>query len=179
MIVIADTSPVNYLVLIQAADLLPRLFGQVFIPPAVWKELNDADTPAPVRAWLAQAPCWLRVHPLQSLPNPELDFLDDGEREAIALAEELHADEILLDERIARKEAARRQLRFIGTLGILRRAAQLDLIDLPSTLARLQQTTFYADSDLIRSLLDEDVRRRKSMTDISDGFAPQSGGRSC
>jgi len=61
---------------------------------------------------------------------------------------------------MARKEAARHQLHFIGTLGILRRAAQLDLIDLPSTLARLQQTTFYASSDLIRSLLEEDAQRR-------------------
>jgi predicted nucleic acid-binding protein len=60
----------------------------------------------------------------------------------------------------ARKEAARRKLPFIGTLGILRRAARLDLIHLPSALAQLQQTTFYIDPDLIRSLLDEDARRR-------------------
>lgn len=86
--------------------------------------------------------------------------MDEGEREAIALAEELHAGEILVDELTARKEAARRQLPFIGTLGILRRAAQLDLIDLPSTLAGLQQTKFYVGAELIRSLLDEDARRR-------------------
>src|ERR1044071_4692604 len=101
MIVIADTSPINYLVLIHEAELLPRLFGHVFIPPAVWEELNDPDTPAPVRDWLTQAPSWLQVHPLHSPPDPELEYLDDGEREAIALAVELHADEL-----IARKEAA-------------------------------------------------------------------------
>jgi predicted nucleic acid-binding protein len=162
MIVIADTGPVNYLVLLHNADLLPRLFGQVFIPPAVWEELNDPDTPAPVRAWLAQNPAWLQIQPIHSSPDPQLDHLDDGEREAIALAEELHADEILLDELSARKEAARRQLPFIGTLGILRRAAQLDLIDLPSTLSQLQQTTFYVSADLIRSLLEEDAQRKRS-----------------
>ncbi|MBV9677784.1 MAG: DUF3368 domain-containing protein [Acidobacteriaceae bacterium] len=54
----------------------------------------------------------------------------------------------------------RRQLPFIGTLGILRRAAQLDLLDLPSTLAQLLETTFYVNPELIRSLLDEDARRR-------------------
>jgi predicted nucleic acid-binding protein len=161
MMVVADTSPVNYLALIHEADLLSRLFGQVLIPPAVWEELNDPDTPAPVRAWIAQAPPWIKVQPLRCPPDPKLDYLDDGEREAIALAEELHAAEILVDERIARKEAARRQLRFIGTLGVLRRAAQLDLIDLPATLSRLQQTTFYVSSDLIRSLFDEDANRRK------------------
>jgi hypothetical protein len=54
---------------------------------------------------------------------------------------------------------------FIGTLGILRRAAQLDLIDLPSTLARPQQTTFYIDPEVIRSLLDEDAQRRNRKAD--------------
>lgn len=160
MIVIADATPVNYLVLIEKADLLPRLFGQVLIPPAVFDELKDPETPTPVRAWLANTPSWLHVQPLHSQPDPELDYLDEGEREAIALAEELKADQLLLDESDARKEAARRNLRFIGTLGILRRAAQLDLIDLPSTLARLQETTFYVDPKLIRRLLEEDAQRK-------------------
>jgi predicted nucleic acid-binding protein len=150
MIVIADTTPLNYLVLIDAAHLLPRLFGQVFIPPAVWDELNDPDTPARVRTWLSQPPTWLRVQPLLSAPDPSLEDLDDGERQAIALAIELHADQILVDELSARQEAARRQLPFIGTLGILRRAAQLGWIDLPAALSRLQQTTFFVSPDLIR-----------------------------
>lgn len=87
--------------------------------------------------------------------------MNAGEREAIALAEELKADQILLDEMDARKEAARRKLSFISTLGILRRAAQLDLVDLPLMLARLQQTTFYIRSEVIQSLLDEDAERKK------------------
>lgn len=163
MIVIADTTPVNYLVLIEAADLLPRLFGQVLVPPAVFAELKDPATPLPVRAWLASGPAWLQVHTLRSSPDPELDYLDAGEREAIALAEELKADHLLVDESDARKEAARRKLPFIGTLGILRRAAQLELIDLPSALTRLQQTTFYVGPEVIRSLLDEDAERKKRL----------------
>lgn len=160
MIVIADTGPVNYLVIIQHADLLPRLFGQVFVPSAVWDELNDPDSPAVVRTWLAQCPSWLQVRTLQSPPDLHSSDLDQGEREAIALAEELHADEILVDELSARKEASRRKLSFIGTLGILRRAARLDMIDLPSALAQLQQTSFYVSAELIQSLLDEESRRR-------------------
>jgi predicted nucleic acid-binding protein len=108
MIVIADTTPVNYLVLIQAVEVLPRLFGQVLIPPAVFAELKDMETPSPVRAWLANAPSWFQVQTLHSSPDPELDYLDPGEREAIALAEELKADQLLVDEIDARKEAARR-----------------------------------------------------------------------
>lgn len=160
MIVVADSTPLNYLVLIQADDLLPRLFGRVLIPAAVFTELNDPQAPPPVRKWLANAPSWLQVQALHSSPDPELRYLDAGEREAIALAEELKADMILVDESDARKEAARRKLPFIGTLGILRRAARLDMIDLPPMLARLQQTTFYIDPEIIRSLLDEDAQRR-------------------
>jgi len=162
MIVIADTTPLNYLVLIAQAELLPRLFGQVLIPPAVLEELNDEETPAPVRTWLPSHPPWLEVRPLRSVPDPELRRLDAGEREAIALAEELRADQLLLDEAEARMEAARRHIPFIGTLGILRKAAQLKLIDLRAALIRLQETSFYIDPTLIRSLLEEDAERRRS-----------------
>ena len=160
MIVIADASPLNNLVLIEQTNLLPRLFGRILIPPAVFEELQDPETPDLVRSWLASAPSSLQVQPLQSQADPKLDYLDAGERQAITLAEESKADQILLDDIDARQEAARRKLPFIGTLGILRRAAQLDLIDLPSSLARLQQTTFYVDPGLIRSLLAEEARRR-------------------
>ena len=149
------------MILIQQVDLLFRLFGRVLIHPAVFEELQDPETPELVRSWLAETPAWLHVQRLRLQPDPGLDYLDAGEREAIALAEQLKADQILLDEMDARQEAARRKLPFIGTLGILRRAAQLDLIDLPSALARLQETTFYVHPELIRSLLEEDARRRK------------------
>lgn len=160
MIVIADTGPVNYLVLVQQADLLPRLFHRVLIPPAVFEELQDPETPIAVRDWLSQRPVWLQVQPLGGEPDPQLDHLDAGEREAIALAEELRADQVLIDETDARREAERRNLPVIGTFGILRRASQLGWIDLRSTLERLQQTTFYVRPELIQALLTEDAERK-------------------
>jgi predicted nucleic acid-binding protein len=51
MVVIADTTPVNYLVLIRHQDLLPRLFGRLLIPEAVLRELHAAATPQVVREW--------------------------------------------------------------------------------------------------------------------------------
>jgi predicted nucleic acid-binding protein len=161
MIVIADTSPLNYLVLIDRADLLPQLFGHVLIPPAVFNELKQPEASERVRDWVAHAPSWLQVRSLHSRPDPSLDHLDSGEREAIALAEEVKADQLLIDEADARREAARRNLPYMGTLGVLRVAARLDLIDLPSDLTRLQQTTFYVDPELIHSLLEEDAARKK------------------
>jgi predicted nucleic acid-binding protein len=131
MIVIADTSPINYLVRIEQIDLLPELFGQVFIPPSVRDELMDAGAPEPVRRWIADSPAWLRVHaPTQSADAALLTAaLDAGEHDAIILAQELAADQIIIDDMDARREAERRHLTVTGTVGILRAAAALGLVD--------------------------------------------------
>jgi hypothetical protein len=68
--IVADTTPQNYLVLNQAADILPNLYRTVLIPPAVKAELAHANTPAIVRAWISQPPpCCELVgpHPLYPL----------------------------------------------------------------------------------------------------------------
>ena len=80
MIVIADTSPLNYLVLLGHTDLLPRLFGEVLIPPSVFEKLGDPETPEPVRAWIEELPLWLHIQPLRSEPDAGLRYLDRGEQ---------------------------------------------------------------------------------------------------
>jgi predicted nucleic acid-binding protein len=59
--VIADASPLNYLVLINEVHILPKLYGRVLIPPGVWAELQQERTPEPVRQWAAKPPEWLEV----------------------------------------------------------------------------------------------------------------------
>jgi len=86
MIVIADTSPLNYLVLIHAAHVLPQLFRQVLIPEAVLAELQDSDAPAAVAAWVSSLPRWVEVQPAPDTSDAALDKLEPGERAAIALA---------------------------------------------------------------------------------------------
>jgi hypothetical protein len=66
MIVVADTMPLNYLMLI--GEIAPRLFGRVLIPFAVFEELNQAETPSAVRNWMAKPPPWLELRTLRSLP---------------------------------------------------------------------------------------------------------------
>jgi len=54
--IVADTTPLNYLVLIEAAEILPKLYRKILIPPAVKAELTNANTPNIVRAWMSQPP---------------------------------------------------------------------------------------------------------------------------
>jgi len=153
MIVVADSGPLHYLILLDQTELLHRFYGQVVVPEAVLRELTSGRTPQPVREWLSKPPSWLRV---QGVPSSQLelvaDDLDLGEREALALAHILRADLLLIDEISGRAEARRQGLRVTGTLGILRTAAEQELIDVPEALARLRDTNFYVAEDLIRSI---------------------------
>lgn len=157
MIVVADSGPLYYLILPEQTELLPRFYGQVVVPEAVLGELTASKAPQPVREWSgSQPPPWFRV---QSVPPGQLDLVTDdldlGEREAIALAHLLGADLLLIDELSGRAEARRRRLRVTGTLGILRTAAEKGLTDVPEALARLRDTSFYVDEDLISSIFGE------------------------
>jgi predicted nucleic acid-binding protein len=153
MIVIADTTPLNYLVLIDRVEILPQLYGRVVIPPAVWQEFQQPETPETVRGWLARKPAWLEIRGVQKSLEPALGNLGAGEREAIALAEELRADRLILDDRDARRAATRRNLTVIGTLGVLIEAAERGLVNFPDAIARLQQTTFYVSHEVLEPLL--------------------------
>jgi predicted nucleic acid-binding protein len=157
MIVVADTSPVNYLILIDQIHVLQALFGQVVIPGAVHAELVAPRTPQPVRLWAQSPPDWLEIRtPSSPLPNfaPKLGR---GEVEAIALAEELTAQTLIIDETAGRREAERRGLVVIGTLGILRNAHSAGLLDLHGAVDRLLTTSFRADPALIAILLRKKV----------------------
>jgi predicted nucleic acid-binding protein len=153
VIVVADSGPLHYLILLNQTDLLYRLYDQVVAPEAVLGELTVVRAPQPVKDWLSRPPSWLHI---QSVPFDQTELvtadLDLGEREAIALAHLLRADLLLMDETLGRAEARRRSLRVTGTLGVLRIAAEKGLIDLPEVLARLRRTSFYVSEDLIRSI---------------------------
>ncbi len=79
MIVISDTSPLNYLVLIEVEQILPALFGEIVLPTAVFEELRSAAAPDRLRDWLATSPPWTRVEAPPAI-TPELMRLDAGER---------------------------------------------------------------------------------------------------
>lgn len=158
-VVVSDTSPLNYLILIQAVEVLPRLFGHVYVPPAVLDELKHPAGPEPVGLWASAPPPWLSIRePSRLVPLPRLD---PGEAAAIALAEELRADAILIDEQAGRRAARERGHPVVGTLGVLARAAGLELIDLPQSIERLRATSFHVQEALLEELLRDDRERRR------------------
>jgi predicted nucleic acid-binding protein len=155
MIVVADTSPINYLLLIKEIDILPNLYGKVVIPRAVHEELLRPVTPEIVRAWIGEAPAWLEIRTPVNAPDSSLAKLDPGERDAIMLATELHADQLIVDDREGRKQAEERRIPVIGTLGVLKEAATLGLLDLRMSVERLQATSFYVAPEVLWSLLND------------------------
>ena len=155
-LVISDTSPINYLIQIGHADLLPGLFERVALPRAVQAELSTAGASLLVRSWIAAPPAWLEIHDTTGLP--QVSGLDDGETAAIALAESLRAFLLLMDERKGVIAAERKGLRVTGTLGVLDLAADRGLIDFAESIHRLESTNFRRPRALLDTLLH---KRRK------------------
>jgi len=153
MIVVADTSPINYLVLIEHIDILSGLYHRVLIPSAVQRELQHKKTPRAVRDWMAMSPDWLEVRSIKTALPKSLGDLDAGEAEAIALAEEIHAERIAIDETHGRRIAEAHGLEVIGTLGILREAAHLNLLSFRDAVERLQQNGFHIKQKVLDEIL--------------------------
>ena len=113
MIVVADSSPLIALINIGHTAVLPRLFGQVIIPPEISAELNVPTRPQAVRDFIVARPNWLLERaPARLEPIPTLH---PGEVAAIRLAQELKADLLLIDELRGRKAAVDLDIAFTGT----------------------------------------------------------------
>ncbi len=153
LLVIADTSPIRYLVLVGHIELLHHLFSTVTIPIEVARELSDPSAPPAVQAWIQSPPAWLSVVDAVDTDDPALRNLDPGERAAIALGIKLKADLILIDERRGSAAAVSKGIEVTGTIGILDLAAQRHLIDLPQVVERLKQTNFRYRKEMIEGLL--------------------------
>lgn len=151
--VVSNTSPLNYLILIEEIDLLPRLYERVSIPQSVHEELKAVETPEAVRTWILNPPDWLAILFETGSLDSDLANLHAGERDAITLALRLQADAVLIDERRGRSEAEKRELKVIGTIGVLAFAHERGLLNLRDAIGRLQQTTFHLSPKLAASVL--------------------------
>ncbi len=125
MIVVSDTSVLINLGRIDRLELLRSLFQTVVVPPAVVREFHQLTHDRTQFSGLT-LPGWIDQRQLSSAPTglPDMEALDPGEAEAITLALEIHAQVILLDERLGAKVARRQGLEVVGLLGILLQAKQ-------------------------------------------------------
>ena len=159
MIVICDTSPVNYLVWIGKIEVLRAIFGGIVIPKAVMSELRHERAPVSVQRWAQNPPQWVEVR--QAGAIEAIDNLGPGECEALSLARELSAELVILDDSAARGAASQRGLTVSGTLGVLEIAAARGLLNLQETLAELCGTTsFRIAGSLVEAALQRDAARR-------------------
>ena len=158
MIVVSDTSPILNLARIGRLELLPSLYEQVVIPPAVFGELTASasqDFPAIDTArnsWLLLGTPKDQERVLQLRAD-----LDAGEAEAIVLAVELQANLLLVDERRGRRTAEALGLRITGLLGVLADAKQAGLIEFVKPLLDdlIQKARFWIGPELYREVLVE------------------------
>ncbi|MBP0010964.1 MULTISPECIES: DUF3368 domain-containing protein [unclassified Roseofilum] len=130
MIVVSDTSPITSLAAIGQLNLLQQIYGTIIIPEAVDREMTDVGYPVPGMAEV-QTLSWIRTEPVKNkdLVSQFQTELDRGESEAIALAIELNANLLIIDENPGRKVSTEFNLEFIGILGVLLIAKQEGLIE--------------------------------------------------
>jgi predicted nucleic acid-binding protein len=144
--VVSNSSPLIALVRIQRLEIVPAILRSVLIPPAVVREIAPS---------IPVVPDWLEV---RATTRPSVltsrGRLGDGEWEAIALAVELGASAILIDDRPARRLAEAAGLNVIGTLGLLlgaKRAGHVATIR--AELDKLLETSFFLSQQLYDQVL--------------------------
>lgn len=160
MPVVSNTSPLLNLAIIGRLSLLHQQFEEVWIPPAVRRELRpEEDIPGSHAVREATALGWLRVEKVAdaALVKVLQRELDEGEAEAIALGLQVEADWLLLDEREGRRVAKSLKLKVTGTLGILLRAKYAGQLEsVRETMEQLQQQSgFRIGPELFAELLEK------------------------
>jgi predicted nucleic acid-binding protein len=164
MIVVADTSPLNYLIRLGRPDVLHKIYGHVLVPHAVLIEMQHPEAPTEVRAWASAPPLWLEERQVERVDESLAAELGPGEREAITLALEVRADVLLIDERAGRKEAEERHIKVAGTLAVLLQASLRGYFELPEAIKQLRQYGFRASPPVEALMLAryEQSKREKS-----------------
>ena len=164
MIVVSDTSPLNYLVLINAVAVLPSLYVNVVIPSEVLEELRRPQTPADVRKWANDLPEWVTVRSVSQPFHPATRSLDKGKATAITLANELGIDKLLIDELEGRQIAKRLfTLDVVGTLGVLLEADSAGVLDASDAFERLKKQTAFRWSLKLESDFSASLRTLRRM----------------
>jgi predicted nucleic acid-binding protein len=165
MTIVSNTSPIFYLSTIGQLDLLRQLYNEIVIPTTVFQEITNVGN-TDVSAKVVPTLDWIKIQSAtdRTLVNALSQKLDPGEAEAItlvayayaiALAVELNADRLLIDERLGRNAAIKLGLTVTGVLGILIAAKRNNLIkDIKPLLDILvDRVGFWIDEQLYTEVL--------------------------
>ena len=157
MTIVSNTSPISNLAQVSHIDLLQKFYKTVLIPTVVYDELLDSRAGEKIIK-AVQSASWLEVQLVQNqkLVGELRNILNLGEAEAIALAVEVNATRLLIDERLGRQEASVRGLRITGVFGILLTAKQQGLITAvkPVVDDLIAQANFRVSSQLYTNVLE-------------------------
>lgn len=157
MIVISNTSPIINLAAIGRLELLQQLYGTIAIPQAVYHEIVVRGS-GQSGALEIQTASWVERHHVRdtALVQRLKHHLDAGEAEAIALAIEMQADQLLIDERKGRTVAKQQGLSVMGLLGVLVVAKRRSLLEtVQPALSELRTIAgFWIDPELFAQVLE-------------------------
>lgn len=148
---VVDASPLIFLAKLERLALLHQSSAEVYVPPQVLAEIRAQRDPS-VGAIEQAVQSWLHI----KAPRREASEAATGEAEVIALALELKADRVVLDDLAARQWARKQGLQVLGTVGLLL-AARLrgEIPNLQSEIDRLRVHGFRASDELVRAVLNE------------------------
>lgn len=151
--VVSNTTPIISLLKIDRLDILRHLYSMVYIPKAVYKEIESGKNKEFYKD--LNKIDWIKIVDIQ---NPEavkyFSDLDSGEAEAIVLATELNADLVLIDEKLGRYHAGNSELKISGTLGVLIKAKAKGVInDVKPLLDQLINSNVWIGKNLKKSIL--------------------------
>lgn len=142
-----ELRPLIALARIDRLVLVPAILESILIPPAVAREIAPS---------ISDIPTWVTVQPPagRSSALAARGRLGEGEREAIALAIDVSATAILLDDLPARRVALAAGLNVIGTLGLLLEAKRTGHVgNIRAELDKLLDTSFFLSPQLYDELL--------------------------
>jgi predicted nucleic acid-binding protein len=175
MVVVADTSQINYLVLIARIDLPAGLYTRMLIPPAVLAELkHPVATENRTRVGLQ---CARVVGSFESHARSDPSIARPDESEAIGLATEVLAEVVLMDEQAGRQETLRRDLKVAGRLSILGEADQAGFVVFDDAVAEMRKTSFRLSQAVLSEIRQKRSRERRlsspstSPTPLADRIA--------
>ena len=156
MIVVSNASPLIGLAGIGQLELLQQLYSTIHIPQAVYHEVVILGTGKTGSDEVALA-TWITRHtadPTDTTTVMAATGLDVGESEAIALAQSVKANYVVLDDMPGRVYALAQGLQVIGVVGLLLQGKKQGVIPaIKPDLDQLITNGYWINAKLYRAAL--------------------------